>query len=73
MSINIISSDDARQLKDLIAKLMRGERDPEAAKKARERMDRMREETRQRVGTLDVAVDLVRELRERRACSSFET
>ena len=28
-------------------------------------MDRMREETRQRIGTVDVAVDLIREVRDR--------
>lgn len=53
------------ELEELIAKLMKGERDPEAAKKSRERMDRMREETRKRVGTVEVAVDFVRELRDR--------
>ncbi|MDB5340853.1 MAG: hypothetical protein JWN70_6472 [Planctomycetaceae bacterium] len=58
-------TDDAKQLEDLIAKLMRGERDPEAAKKARERMDRMREATYKRVGLLDVAVPYIRELRDR--------
>ncbi len=53
------------ELEELISKLMRGERDPEAAKKSRERMDRMREETRKRVGTVEVAVDFVREHRDR--------
>ena len=58
-------TEDARQLEALIGKLMRGERDPEAAAKARERMDRMREETYKRVGLLDVAVPYIRELRDR--------
>lgn len=53
------------ELEELISKLVRGERDPEAAKKSRERMDRMREETRKRVGTVEVAVDFVREHRDR--------
>lgn len=65
MSIDITTTEDARQLEDLIARMMKGERDPEAAKKSRERMDHMREETRRRVGTVDVAVDFVRELRDR--------
>ncbi|HEY4263183.1 MAG TPA: hypothetical protein VGM98_23675 [Schlesneria sp.] len=54
-----------QELEELIAKLMKGERDPDAAKKSRERMDRMREETRKRVGIVEVAVDLVREHRDR--------
>ena len=65
MSTDTIPDTDVYQLEVLIARLMKGERDPEAAKKSRERMDRMREETRKRVGTVAVAVDFVRELRER--------
>jgi hypothetical protein len=53
------------ELEELIAKLMKGERDPEAAMKSRERLDRMREETRKRVGTVEIAVDFVREHRDR--------
>jgi hypothetical protein len=53
------------ELEELIAKLMKGERDPVAAKKSGERMDRMREETRERVGTVEVAVEFVREHRDR--------
>lgn len=52
------------ELEDFIGKLMKGERDPEAAQKSRERMDRMREETKKRVGTVEVAVKFIRELRE---------
>lgn len=53
-------------LEELIGKLMRGEpRDPEAMRLACERMDRMREETFERVGLLDVAVPFIRELRDR--------
>ena len=65
MSTDTIPDTDVHQLEVLIARLMKGERDPEAAKKSRERMDRMREETRKRVGTVEVAVDFVRELRDR--------
>jgi len=53
------------ELEDLIAKPMKGEQAPEAAKKSRERMDRMREETRKRVGTVEVAVKYIREHRDR--------
>ena len=42
----------------------RGRRDPEDARRACERMDRMREELRQRVGETDIAVALVREARD---------
>jgi hypothetical protein len=52
------------ELNEAIARLMNGKRDPEAARKACERMDRMREETRQRVGTVDFAVSSIRELRD---------
>lgn len=58
-------SNDVALLQDLIVKMMKGERDPEAAKAARERMDRMREETHKRVGTVEVAVDFIRDLRDR--------
>lgn len=56
---------DRQELDEVIAKLMRGERDPEAARRACERMDRMREEIYKRVGTVEVAVDFIRELRDR--------
>ena len=66
MSIDTIHTDEAkRELEETIAKLMRGERDPVAAKAARERMDRTREEIRQRIGIVDVAVPFIRELRDR--------
>lgn len=54
-----------QELDVAMARLMKGVRDPEAGRKAREDMDRMREETRKRIGTVEVAVDLVRDTRER--------
>jgi hypothetical protein len=42
----------------------KGIRDPEAMRRACERMDRSREEVRKRVGTLTIAVDLIRETRD---------
>jgi len=54
-----------QELDQAIARLMNGVRDPEAGRKAREEMDRMREETRKRIGTVEVAVDLVRDARDR--------
>jgi hypothetical protein len=64
MATDTVTTTDAKhQLEDVIARLMNGRRDPQVARKSRERMDRMREATRQRVGTVEVAVDFIRELR----------
>lgn len=52
------------ELEEAIARRMKGVRDPDAARKACERMDHMREETRKRVGTVEVAVKFIRELRD---------
>lgn len=60
MSIDITS---AQRLKALEESLSR-EPDREAMRRACEEMDRMREETRQRVGIVDVAVELVRDARD---------
>ena len=53
-----------QELDSAMARLMKGVRDPEAGRKAREDMDRMREETRKRIGTVEVAVELVRDARD---------
>lgn len=53
-----------QELDQAIARLLKGGRDPEAGRQAREDMDRMREETRKRIGTVEVAVDLVRDARD---------
>ncbi len=47
-----------------VDRVLRGVRDPEAMRHAAERMDRMREEMRQRVGNVDLAVPLIREARD---------
>jgi hypothetical protein len=47
-------------------KLARGERDIEAAKKAAEEMDLMREANRRRFGIQNIAVELVRKGRDSR-------
>lgn len=67
MSTKTISTEITKQQFDeLIAKLMGGvPRDPEEMRSSRERMDFMREETRKRVGTVEVAVNSIRELRDR--------
>jgi hypothetical protein len=66
MSTDIAETEVSQhELEELIAKLMRGERDEDAALRSCERMDRMREETHARVGLVDVSVDFIRELRDR--------
>jgi hypothetical protein len=47
-----------------IDRVLKGARDPEAMRLVAERMDRMREEMRQRVGNVDLAVPLIRETRD---------
>ena len=67
MSTETITTEVTKdEFDELIGKLMRGApRDPEQMRKSRERMDFMREEARKRVGTVEVAVDFIRELRAR--------
>lgn len=47
-----------------VDRVLRGVRDPAAMRRAAERMDRMREEMRQRVGNVNLAVPLIRETRD---------
>ena len=47
-----------------VDRVLRGVRDPEAMRRAAERMDRMREEMRLRVGNVDLAAPLIRETRD---------
>ena len=51
------------ELEEVLADLAAGTRDPEAMKKAARDMDRMREETRKKVGMVDVAA-LIHEVRD---------
>jgi hypothetical protein len=59
-----ISPEHESELQAAVDRLVKGIRDPDAMNRACERMDRMREEMRQRVGEVEVAVDLIREARE---------
>ena len=61
---NGIPRDVMAELEEAADRAAKGIRDPEAMQRACERMDRMREELRQRSGELNVAVDLVREIRD---------
>lgn len=64
MSTAIVSTTDAkRELEAVIAQLVTGNRDPHLMQRSRERMDQMREELRQRIGTVEVAVELIRDAR----------
>ncbi len=47
-----------------VDRVLRGVRDPEVMRRAAERMDRMREEMRLRVGDVELAVSLIRETRD---------
>ena len=52
------------ELKQAAEKAQQGIRDPDAQKKARERMDARREAIRQRVGEVSIAVESIRSLRD---------
>jgi hypothetical protein len=52
------------QLEEAIRRAMSGVRDPEAMRKACERMDRSREELRKKHGEMNIAVDLIRQGRD---------
>ena len=61
MSIDTSITAEAMAALQLAAdRASKGIRDPEAMKKAAERMDRNREAVRAKVGVLNVAVDLIR-------------
>ena len=54
------------ELQQAAEKLARGERDREAAKRAAQRMDRMREENRKLFGVQNIGVDIIRQMRDSR-------
>ena len=47
-----------------IDRALEGVRDPDSMRRAAERMDRMREEMRAHVGNVNLAVPLIREIRD---------
>jgi hypothetical protein len=61
---NGIPPDVLAELDEAIRAAMSGPPDPEVMREACEEQDRAREELRQRVGELNVAVDLIREVRD---------
>lgn len=64
MSIDAPLKTESSELEQTVARLLSGVRDPAIGRRAREEMDRMREETRKRIGTVEVAVELIRDARE---------
>jgi hypothetical protein len=58
------ATDSIKDLTEAVNHLINGVRNPALEQKAREDMDRMREETRKRIGTVEVAVDLIRHARD---------
>ncbi len=64
MSIDTaISAELIAALQESLARAATGIRNPATMRKAREEMNRMREELRQKIGTVEVAVDLIRDAR----------
>ena len=59
----IFSPELIAQMQEAADRAAKGVRDPTAMDRAFKEMDRIREELRQRIGTVNVAVDLVREAR----------
>jgi hypothetical protein len=64
-SIPGISEEVKAQLQQTLDDLVKGIRRPDKMKAACERMDRMREENRKLFGEQNIAVDLIRETRDR--------
>jgi len=52
------------EVQEAVDRALEGVRDPDSMRRASERMDRMREEMRQRVGNVNLAVPLIRETRD---------
>jgi hypothetical protein len=64
METNDIPPELLAQMREAAIKAMSPVRDPEAMKKACERMDGMREEIKKKHGILDIGVPAIRELRD---------
>ena len=60
----LLSHELLAELERVMADVTKGKRNPVAMKKAARDMDKMREQTREEFGILDVAAKLVREGRE---------
>ena len=63
MSIETDTTELAHEIDEALSRAVKGERDSLRMAKALAEMNRMREELRKRIGTVDVAVDLIRDAR----------
>ena len=63
---SMIAPDIRSELFEALGRLSQGIRDPEVARKSRERMDHLREENRKRFGIQNIGVEIIREMRDNR-------
>jgi hypothetical protein len=61
---SVIPAELMAELQQAADRAAKGIRDPEAMRRACESMDRSREELRQKFGEMNVAVELIREIRD---------
>lgn len=61
---NVFPPEVRAEMEEAIRRVMAGVRDPEAMRRACERMDRLREENRKKFGEADIGVQIIRELRD---------
>lgn len=59
----IISAEVMAKMQETADKAAKGIRDPEEMDRAFKEMDRVREELRKKIGTVDMALDLIRDAR----------
>ena len=64
VEMQVIPEELLAEMRERALRAARGIRDEEDVRKACERMDRMREELRERIGETDIAVELIREARD---------
>jgi len=62
----LISHEVMAELREAADKAAKGLRDPDAARQACERMDRMREKNRKLFGDQDIGVEIIRAMRDSR-------
>lgn len=60
---SLFPPDVRAEIEEAVRRAMAGIRDPEAMRRACERMDRIREEIRKQHGVLEIGVPAIRELR----------
>jgi hypothetical protein len=63
-TFGIIPDDVKAELQEALDNLAKGIRDPEKARRARQRMNRIREENRRLFGEQNIAIELIRQTRD---------